>query len=197
MGIAADGIGCGNSVRAFDRPPVRALESPRHQMAVANLRGAAGLWHEFADGVTFGTEWLGVCRRHHRGDVVARLLVGRKLRWTEKPGRSFRWHRHLRRFGHCRREFGHWGFGGGNRDEPAWRPLRVYTDGAKTYIQFPRAMAFGRPRPSSAWTATAAGSRRHRNRWSTIASPATATSLTACLTALSWCPAWAAARPGS
>jgi type IV secretion system protein VirB9 len=28
-------------------------------------------------------------------------------------------------------------------DEPAWRPLRVYTDGAKTYIQFPRAMAFG------------------------------------------------------
>ena len=28
-------------------------------------------------------------------------------------------------------------------DNPAWRPLRVYTDGAKTYIQFPRAMAFG------------------------------------------------------
>lgn len=28
-------------------------------------------------------------------------------------------------------------------DHPAWRPLRVYTDGAKTYIQFPRAMAFG------------------------------------------------------
>jgi type IV secretion system protein VirB9 len=28
-------------------------------------------------------------------------------------------------------------------DDPAWRPLRVYTDGAKTYIQFPRAMAFG------------------------------------------------------
>jgi type IV secretion system protein TrbG len=28
-------------------------------------------------------------------------------------------------------------------DSPAWRPLRVYTDGAKTYIQFPRAMAFG------------------------------------------------------
>ena len=27
--------------------------------------------------------------------------------------------------------------------DPAWRPLRVYTDGAKTYIQFPRAMAFG------------------------------------------------------
>ena len=28
-------------------------------------------------------------------------------------------------------------------DDPRWRPLRVYTDGAKTYIQFPRAMAFG------------------------------------------------------
>ncbi len=28
-------------------------------------------------------------------------------------------------------------------DTPSWRPLRVYTDGAKTYIQFPRAMAFG------------------------------------------------------
>ncbi|MDT7952801.1 MAG: P-type conjugative transfer protein TrbG [Acetobacteraceae bacterium] len=28
-------------------------------------------------------------------------------------------------------------------DNPAWRPLRVYTDGAKTYIQFPHAMAFG------------------------------------------------------
>lgn len=28
-------------------------------------------------------------------------------------------------------------------DSPAWRPLRIYTDGAKTYIQFPRAMAFG------------------------------------------------------
>lgn len=28
-------------------------------------------------------------------------------------------------------------------DNPAWRPLRIYTDGAKTYIQFPRAMAFG------------------------------------------------------
>lgn len=28
-------------------------------------------------------------------------------------------------------------------DSPAWRPLRVYTDGEKTYIQFPRAMAFG------------------------------------------------------
>lgn len=28
-------------------------------------------------------------------------------------------------------------------DNPAWRPLRVYTDGEKTYIQFPRAMAFG------------------------------------------------------
>ena len=28
-------------------------------------------------------------------------------------------------------------------DSPAWRPLRVYTDGAKTYIQFPRALAFG------------------------------------------------------
>jgi type IV secretion system protein VirB9 len=28
-------------------------------------------------------------------------------------------------------------------DSPAWRPLRVYTDGAKTYIQFPHAMAFG------------------------------------------------------
>lgn len=28
-------------------------------------------------------------------------------------------------------------------DAPAWRPLRVYTDGEKTFIQFPRAMAFG------------------------------------------------------
>ena len=28
-------------------------------------------------------------------------------------------------------------------DDPTWRPLRVYTDGAKTYIQFPHAMAFG------------------------------------------------------
>jgi type IV secretion system protein VirB9 len=28
-------------------------------------------------------------------------------------------------------------------DHPSWRPLRVYTDGAKTYIQFPHAMAFG------------------------------------------------------
>ena len=28
-------------------------------------------------------------------------------------------------------------------DRPAWRPLRVYTDGAKTYIQFPQTMAFG------------------------------------------------------
>jgi len=28
-------------------------------------------------------------------------------------------------------------------DEPSWRPVRVYTDGAKTYIQFPRTMAFG------------------------------------------------------
>ncbi|HUZ64817.1 MAG TPA: P-type conjugative transfer protein TrbG [Acetobacteraceae bacterium] len=28
-------------------------------------------------------------------------------------------------------------------DHPSWRPLRVYTDGRKTYIQFPRAMAFG------------------------------------------------------
>jgi type IV secretion system protein TrbG len=28
-------------------------------------------------------------------------------------------------------------------DDPTWRPLRVYTDGAKTYIQFPRTMAFG------------------------------------------------------
>jgi type IV secretion system protein TrbG len=28
-------------------------------------------------------------------------------------------------------------------DRPAWRPLRVYTDGTKTYIQFPGAMAFG------------------------------------------------------
>jgi len=28
-------------------------------------------------------------------------------------------------------------------DDPSWRPFRVYTDGAKTYIQFPRAMAFG------------------------------------------------------
>ena len=27
-------------------------------------------------------------------------------------------------------------------DNPSWRPLRVYTDGAKTYIQFPRSMAF-------------------------------------------------------
>lgn len=27
--------------------------------------------------------------------------------------------------------------------DPAWRPLRVYTDGRKTYIQFPHAMAFG------------------------------------------------------
>ena len=28
-------------------------------------------------------------------------------------------------------------------DDPSWRPLRVYTDGAKTYIQFPQSMAFG------------------------------------------------------
>jgi len=28
-------------------------------------------------------------------------------------------------------------------DNPSWRPLRVYTDGEKTYIQFPRSMAFG------------------------------------------------------
>jgi type IV secretion system protein VirB9 len=28
-------------------------------------------------------------------------------------------------------------------DSPTWRPLRVYTDGTKTYIQFPRTMAFG------------------------------------------------------
>ena len=28
-------------------------------------------------------------------------------------------------------------------DNPGWRPLRVYTDGAKTYIQFPSTMAFG------------------------------------------------------
>jgi type IV secretion system protein VirB9 len=47
-----------------------------------------------------------------------------------------------------------WGFGASDPanldfgyrisgDDPGWRPLRVYTDGAKTYIQFPRAMAFG------------------------------------------------------
>jgi len=28
-------------------------------------------------------------------------------------------------------------------DNPHWRPLRVYTDGAKTYIQFPRSLGFG------------------------------------------------------
>jgi P-type conjugative transfer protein TrbG len=28
-------------------------------------------------------------------------------------------------------------------DSPTWRPLRVYTDGTKTYIQFPSAVAFG------------------------------------------------------
>jgi type IV secretion system protein VirB9 len=28
-------------------------------------------------------------------------------------------------------------------DRPAWRPLRVYSDGIKTYIQFPRAMLSG------------------------------------------------------
>lgn len=28
-------------------------------------------------------------------------------------------------------------------DDPSWRPLRVYTDGAKTYIEFPHSMAFG------------------------------------------------------
>ena len=116
MGIAANGIGCGNSVRAFDRPPVRALESPRHQMAVANVRGAAGFWHEPADGVTFGTQRLGVCRRHHRGNTVARLLVGAKARaGRQNHDAHFGRHRYLRRFGHCRREFGHWGFGGGNR----------------------------------------------------------------------------------
>jgi type IV secretion system protein VirB9 len=27
-------------------------------------------------------------------------------------------------------------------DSPLWRPIRVYTDGRKTYIQFPRAMQF-------------------------------------------------------
>jgi type IV secretion system protein TrbG len=27
-------------------------------------------------------------------------------------------------------------------DNPSWRPLRVYTDGGKTYIQFPHTMAF-------------------------------------------------------
>lgn len=27
-------------------------------------------------------------------------------------------------------------------DSPSWRPIRVYTDGRKTYIQFPREMAF-------------------------------------------------------
>jgi type IV secretion system protein VirB9 len=28
-------------------------------------------------------------------------------------------------------------------DDPSWRPLRVYTDGRKTYIQFPRSLGFG------------------------------------------------------
>jgi P-type conjugative transfer protein TrbG len=28
-------------------------------------------------------------------------------------------------------------------DDPRWRPLRVYTDGSKTYIQFPRALSSG------------------------------------------------------
>ncbi len=28
-------------------------------------------------------------------------------------------------------------------DAPSWRPLRVYSDGAKTYIQFPHTIAFG------------------------------------------------------
>ena len=28
-------------------------------------------------------------------------------------------------------------------DNPAWRPLRVYSDGIKTYIQFPRSMLSG------------------------------------------------------
>ncbi len=28
-------------------------------------------------------------------------------------------------------------------DAPGWRPLRVYSDGSKTYIQFPRPVAFG------------------------------------------------------
>jgi len=28
-------------------------------------------------------------------------------------------------------------------DNPRWRPLRVYTDGAKTYIQFPHSLGFG------------------------------------------------------
>jgi len=28
-------------------------------------------------------------------------------------------------------------------DAPSWRPLRVYSDGSKTYIQFPRPVAFG------------------------------------------------------
>lgn len=30
-----------------------------------------------------------------------------------------------------------------NGDNPAWRPLRVYSDGIKTYIQFPRSMLSG------------------------------------------------------
>jgi type IV secretion system protein TrbG len=27
-------------------------------------------------------------------------------------------------------------------DDPSWKPLRVYTDGAKTYIEFPRTISF-------------------------------------------------------
>jgi type IV secretion system protein TrbG len=27
-------------------------------------------------------------------------------------------------------------------DNPGWKPLRVYTDGAKTYIEFPRSISF-------------------------------------------------------
>lgn len=27
-------------------------------------------------------------------------------------------------------------------DNPGWKPLRVYTDGAKTYIEFPRSIGF-------------------------------------------------------
>jgi len=116
VGVAARRFGGRHPVRAIDWASAGPVESPRHQVAAAKLRGAAWVWHGPAGCAAPGPPRFAVCRRLHRGYAAAGPLVGAQTRVGSKDQRAyFRRHGHLRRLGYCRREFGDCGFRGGKR----------------------------------------------------------------------------------
>ena len=113
LGFTADRPRRRHPLRSLDRASVCPLEPQGHQVASSDLRGPARLWHEPSGGASSRIRRLVVRRHDHRRHSAARPLARSAVGagFQNEPS-GFGRNGHLRRLGHCRRQFRNWCFGG-------------------------------------------------------------------------------------